>query len=72
LSAIKKDADLIVGVLPLMGAKFWVARAAEPGADRVGPDFTLAPFPRRGEGETAVMSVPAIEPRPRSHARRAA
>lgn len=69
MSAIKKDADLIVGTLPLMGAKYWIDRAAAPYADRVGPDFTLAPFPRRGEGEPPV-SVPAIEPRPRSRARR--
>jgi len=65
--------DLIVGAPPLMGAKFWVGRAAEPGADRVGAEFTLAPFPRRGEGETTVMSALAVTaPRPKPSRRRAA
>jgi hypothetical protein len=69
LSAIKKDADPIVGALPLMGAAYWIARAAEPHADRVGPDFYLAPLPRRGESEPQVTPVSAAEPRPKSRAR---
>jgi hypothetical protein len=64
---VAKILDVIVGALPLMGAKFWIARAAEPGVDRVGPDFSLAAPPRRGECEA--LSVPAAEPRPRSRAR---
>ena len=51
----KWDAGAIVGVLPLIGRAYWIARAAEPGADRVGPDFTLAPPPRRGESGDPVM-----------------
>jgi len=53
------DTDLTVGVLPLMGKAYWIARAAEPGADRVGSDFTLAPFPRRGESEVIVTPARA-------------
>jgi hypothetical protein len=64
-----KDADLIVGALPLMGSKFWIAKAAAPGADRVGSEFVLALFPRRAESEPQVTSVPAAEPRPKSRAR---
>ena len=47
---VAPDSGLTVGSLPLMGAKYWIARAVEPGADRVGPDFVLAAFPRRGAG----------------------
>jgi hypothetical protein len=56
---------------PLMGAAYWIARAAAPGADRVGPDFVLSLPPREG-GESQVTPVPAAEPRPRSRARRRA
>jgi hypothetical protein len=55
--------------LPLMGARYWIDRAAVPHADRVGPNFVLAPFPRRGASEPLVTPVPADEPR-KSRARR--
>lgn len=58
-----EDADL---TLPLMGKAYWIAKAAAPGADRVGLDFFLASFPHRGE----VVPEPAAEPRPKSRARR--
>lgn len=67
------DSGRTVGALPLMGAKYWIARAAEPGADRVAADFTLASFPRRGESEDPVMPVPAVTAaRSKSRARKAA
>jgi hypothetical protein len=66
-TAVAKTLDLIPGALPLLGKSCWVAKAAEPHADRVGLDFALAPFPRR-ESEHPV-SAPAAEPRPRSRAR---
>jgi hypothetical protein len=70
LSTTKKDADPIEGALPLKGTKYWIARSTAPGADRVGPDFVLAPFPRRAESEPQVTSVPAAEPHPKPRARR--
>lgn len=63
------DTDLTVGVLPLMGKAYWIARAAEPGADRVGSDFTLAPFPRRGESEASVTPARASAPPRRQKSR---
>jgi hypothetical protein len=72
-SPVTKALDVTVDALPLMGTKYWVALAAELYHDRVSPDFTLAPFPRRGEGEAPVMPAHAVTaPRPKSRTRRAA
>ena len=66
-----KDADLIAGALPLMGKAYWIARAAEPGADRVGPTFVLSLPPRREGSEIpahAVVTAAHTKPRGRSRA----
>lgn len=70
------DADLTVGALPLMGKAYWIARAAEPGADRVGPTFVLSPPPRREGSEAPVtparVAVTAAHTKPRRRSRREA